>query len=126
MYTTMDRSQPTRTETINLISNGDAQARAVPAFSGPSEETYDAASLQGLFEGLDGRVVTVSNHWWRVSVFGVFDDDSYRWLQLGLEGHRDCTLTLRMRRNGGVRHAIYILSSWLANPAIGSHVTNVA
>lgn len=125
MYTTADHSQLATTGPVNLITSDEGQV--LPAFSGQAAEgAYDAASPQGLFEGLDGRVVTVSNHWWRVSVFGVFDDDSHRWLQLGLEGHRDCTLTLRMRRNGGVRHAIYILSSWLANPAVSTHVTNVA
>jgi len=126
MYTTTDPSAG-KTEPVDLLADQETHGQAVPSLPGQTiEGAFDAASPQGLFDGLDGRVVTVANHWWRVTVFGVFDEDNYRWIQLGLEGHRDCTLTLRMRRNGGVRHAIYILSSWLANPAVTSHITNVA
>ena len=87
---------------------------------------FDGTSPEGFFGGLDGRVVTVSNRWWRVTVFSVYEDGDHRWVQLGLDGHRDYTLTLCMRRDEGVRHAVYILSSWLANPSGTSHILNVA
>jgi hypothetical protein len=85
-----------------------------------------ADSPESFFGGLDGRVVTVSNHGWRVTVFSVYEDGDHRWVQLGLDGYRDYTLTLCMRRDEGVRHALYILSSWLANPSGTSHIRNVA
>jgi hypothetical protein len=87
---------------------------------------FDGTSPEGFFGGLDGRVVTVSNRWWRVTVFSVYEDGGHRWVQLGLDGHRHYTLTLCMRRDEGVRHAVYILSSWLANPSGTSHILNVA
>lgn len=97
-------------------------ARAAQSGSGIS----DGTSPEGFFGGLDGRVVTVSNRWWRVTVFSVYEDGDHRWVQLGLDGHRDYTLTLCMRRNEGLRHAVYILSSWLANPSRTSHIRSVA
>jgi hypothetical protein len=87
---------------------------------------FDGMSPEGFFGGLDGRVVTVSNHWWRVTVFSVYEDGGYRWVQLGLDGYHDYTLTLCMRKDEGIRHAVYILSSWLANPSGTSHIRNVA
>lgn len=86
----------------------------------------DAMSPESFFGGLDGRVVTLSNRWWQVTVFSVYEDGDHRWVQLGLGGHHDYTLTLCMRRNEGVRHAVYILTSWLANPSGTSHIRNVA
>jgi hypothetical protein len=84
------------------------------------------ASPSPLFTALDGRLVRASHHKWRVTVFSVFEEDDQRWVQLGLHGSRDYTLTLCLRPEEGASQAAAILSSWLADPSHTSHIRNVA
>src|ERR1700730_4922085 len=57
----------------------------------------DEPSPKRLFDTLDGRIVSVSNQSWQVSVFSVYEDSDCRWIQLGLEevdGTQEHRLTL--------------------------------
>jgi hypothetical protein len=85
-----------------------------------------ALAPDALFAALDGRTLTVSGRRWLVEVYSVCDSAGRRWIQLGLDGRPHYMLTLKLAAEDGVRHAILALSSWLANPAQGREILNVA
>jgi hypothetical protein len=89
-------------------------------------QDFGGSSPSPLFSALDGRRVSASHHQWRVTVFSVYEEGGQQWVQLGLHGYRDYTLTLCLGPEEGAGDATAILSSWLANPASTSHIRNVA
>jgi hypothetical protein len=86
----------------------------------------DALSPDRLFGALDGRTVTVQGKRWRIEVFSASLEDDAIWLQLALDGEHPYNLLMRMTRDEGPRHAILILSSWLASRAGHPRIVNVA
>src|SRR5689334_14207027 len=79
-----------------------------------------------LFEALDGRAVVVLGRTWHVEIFSVHAEYDATWLQLGLNGDPSFNLLMRMAPDEGPKHAVHILSTWLANPKSISHVVNVS
>ena len=95
---------------------------------GPS--TRDAAPVEDIFQALDGTTVCVLHQSWQVTVYSICEEDGQRWIQIGLRGNEQAedhrTLTLCIRATENARHAIRILSSWLANPLETGRILNVA
>jgi hypothetical protein len=91
-----------------------------------SEATPIFYSTEALFEALEGRVVTVAHQSWRIEVFSISEEREARWLQLALRGEPGYTLMLRLGALQGPKHAVQILSTWLARPAQNSNILNVA
>jgi hypothetical protein len=79
-----------------------------------------------LFEALDGRRIVVLSRTWQVEIYSVRAEGDATWLQLGLTGDPSFNLLMRMAPDEGPKHAVHILSSWLANPKGVSHVVNVS
>jgi hypothetical protein len=91
--------------------------------------SHAKATAKHLFEELDGLTVRVADRSWHITVFSVYDEGDRRWVQVGLHSpdrRQDYSLTLCIRIDEGVSHAIRILSSWLANPCDTARIRNVA
>lgn len=78
-----------------------------------------------LFASLDNLVLKDGRGLWVVTVFAIYEDRGYRWVQLGLAGHEYHTLVLRLDPNESATEAVEILASWIKTPFESDRVQNV-
>jgi hypothetical protein len=79
-----------------------------------------------MFALLDGRIVTAAGGRWRLDVFSVCDHEGSRWIQLALDGEPRYALTMRLSPREGIRHGLFVLAGWLANPGGYREILSVA
>jgi len=53
---------------------------------------------------------------WELSIYGVQDQGSVRWLQVGLEGAQTHMVLLKLASGDGPLQALRALTSWFAKP----------
>lgn len=75
-----------------------------------------------LFEALNGRQLRVRGAEWRVEVYGVFETNQHRWVQLALEGTRPHVITLHLEASQSPAQAVRSLKQWLTDPSATSAV----
>jgi hypothetical protein len=100
-----------------------AEATSVGASAAIAQNSMSAPDL---FAELDGSDFVAAGQTWHVEIYGVFDNDGYRWIQLGLNGPRTDLATLRLVQGAGPQQAVMALTAWLAERAIDRSVLNVA
>jgi hypothetical protein len=76
-----------------------------------------ATAMERLATALDGRELVVGRDRWRLTVFGVFEHEDRRWVQLGIEGPGSYLLTLELTEEQAASDAVGTLRRWLARPA---------
>jgi len=69
-----------------------------------------------LVNGLDGSRVSNDRESWSITVYSVQTLDDHRWLQLGLIGARDYSVTLRIPLAAQVTDARSAIAEWLRDP----------
>jgi len=72
---------------------------------------HDLANPDQLFCALDGRSVGVLGRRCQIRVYSVRDEDSRRWVQLGLVGRQSYMITLRLAAGDSVEGVMAALSS---------------
>ena len=77
-------------------------------------------SANDLFRALDGRSLSVSSRYWRIEVYGVFEQDGSSWVQLTLQGAPPYSLAMKISPHETVTEIVNALSSWLAYPSKSS------
>jgi hypothetical protein len=55
-----------------------------------------AAARERLFEGLDGHTINRRGRTWEVRVYSICEEPGAWWVQLGLEGDPEYTITFRI------------------------------
>lgn len=80
----------------------------------PGHHPLDADEL---FATLDGRSITTPQGAWFVEIQSIFDDASYRWIQLSLTGNPQYALTFRVNFGDDADEAVRALSLWLSSTA---------
>jgi hypothetical protein len=94
--------------------------------AGSDRSAASALSQERLFEALDGRTVGLFHRRWEIRVFGITEQNGWRWLQLTLAGEPEHMLTLRTSVWAGVDETLREVSRWLANPARADRFPSVA
>src|SRR5207249_8448750 len=90
------------------------------------DATLKSFSASDLFHALDGRSLTVSYRRWRIEIYGMFEQQGWRWVQLALRGDPEHAVIVRVLPHDGEMQVVAALSSWLANPSIShDQVLNV-
>jgi hypothetical protein len=79
-----------------------------------------------LFAALDGYVIALPQHCWKIRVYGILEHRHSRWLQLSLEGETDFTMTVRTSVFDEADYTVRVLSDWLAHPGDSDNVLSVA
>jgi hypothetical protein len=73
-------------------------------------------SSDELFAALDGQVLRQGGREWRVEIYGVFQHEGSRWLQLLLRSEgEDCTVTVAIDRDDTIVDVMAALTAWLEN-----------
>jgi hypothetical protein len=70
-----------------------------------------------LFEALDGQSVSSGGQRWLIEVYSVTELAGARWVQLGLHGEHERSMTLKLPQGGDEREAMEALAAQLAAPA---------
>ena len=110
---------------LRLAWKSKANETSIPVYPVPVLEGKSVDS-EGLFDGLDGRQLTVSGRSWLLQVYGTCEGCGRRWVQLGLTGQTKHMLTLRLAPEDDVTRAMQALASWLVNPSNKAQILSVA
>jgi hypothetical protein len=92
----------------------------------PSRRQAEILSCEQLFEALDGRTISVFHRTWRINIYSICEEAGWRWLQIGLDGQPDYTVTVRTSPHDTLAETLHALSSWLARPSKTQRVLSVA
>jgi hypothetical protein len=74
-------------------------------------------STSELFQALDGRLLSVLSSYWRIEIYGVFEQDGSCWVQLALRGTPDHNVAMRVGPRETDTEVLDALSLWLADPS---------
>jgi hypothetical protein len=97
-----------------------SDAPIVPPTTGP-------LSADELFGALDGRPFRFFDSTWRLSIYSIYDQAGYRWLQVRMDGRPQHSTTLRVDIDASADDVIGALTTWLIEarptraPAPGVH-----
>ncbi|MEO7190118.1 MAG: hypothetical protein ABI051_03610 [Vicinamibacterales bacterium] len=83
-------------------------------------------NAERLFTALDGSEVRTSGRRFDLEVYSVTDQQTGRWVQLGLRGLHEHLITLRLPQQSGLQEAAVALSAWLSDPAHVDEILEVA
>jgi len=70
-------------------------------------------STEHLLQRLNGHAVDVNGQSWQVDVYSIVDNDSHRWLQVGLNGADRRTVLLRLEYLADDEDALAANEDWI-------------
>jgi hypothetical protein len=81
------------------------------------EASVNSLSASDLFKALDGHRLLVSARSWRIEIYGVFEQQGSRWIQLVLRGSTNHNVAVKVGPRDTDTQVLDALSSWFADPS---------
>lgn len=95
-----------------------------------SREAFDPReadlTADELFGALDGRSFSLSHQTWRIAIYSIHDQQPSRWIQVGLGGRPQCSVTLRVAVDASVDEIMETLADSLKRTSPTDSILSVA